>query len=113
MRGVKITRTIFQDDSEKNITEVEKGTVRIEKRIGKYISVFLSQLKEGEEVYIFTEDNLEEFTKHFNDKIICAFMECIDTKKEEIELFKIINKLESDKEKLQRLNKKLSEQLSN
>lgn len=106
-------RVIFQD-GEKRITEVKKGTITYDSRIGTYITCFnLFPLKETDEVYIFTEKNLDEFTKHYNDQLISALKDSIEDKKTVIKLFKLIKELETDNFNLKKLNKQLSETISN
>lgn len=105
-------RVIFQD-GEKRITEVKKGTITSDNRIGNYITCFnLFPLKETDEVYIFTEKNLDEFIKHYNDQIISALQEGIEDKKSTIELFKQIKELKTENFNLKKLNKQLSETIS-
>ncbi|MBW4256581.1 hypothetical protein KTG15_02595 [Methanobacterium sp. YSL] len=103
---------IFQD-GEKRITEVKKGTITYDSRIGTYITCFnLFPLKETDEVYIFTEDNLDEFRKHYTDQLISTLKESIEDKKNSIKLFKLINELETENFNLKKLNKQLSEKIS-
>lgn len=101
--------TIFQD-SEKTITKVARERVCNDRRIGRYITCFsLHGLNEGDEVYLFTEDNVEEFTKHYNDQLISTLKESLEDKKQLLKLYEKFKELKTDNEKLRRLNKKLSE----
>lgn len=101
----------FQDSGE-IITKVRKEKVRFDGKMGRFISIFSSlNLKEDEDVYIFTEDNLDEYTKHYNDKIISAQKRHIENLEISLELMENyksdIKKLEDENYQLKKVNKQL------
>lgn len=98
-------------DRDKVITRVGRGTaIMFHNRILINPPMFI---KEGEDVMIFTDKNVEEFQKHFTDQLKEALQDNIGTKKSYIEYMKQtnkkINELEKENSNLQKLNKQLTE----
>lgn len=95
----------FQDDKKK-ITKVIKEPVR-EGRFGFYIPCdYPRDLKKDQYVFIFTQDTLDEYTKHYDSKIIKVY----ESYKEDVEsCLEMIENYKEENTRLKKLNKKLSE----
>lgn len=106
---------IFQDSEENTITKATHGTIiyfhnRPLINYGPGLSY-----KEGDEVIIFTEENLEKLQKYHNDKLVDTLKETLENMENYSSMIesslKRIKKLEEENDKLKRLNDQLTKNI--
>lgn len=101
---------IFKDSKENIITKVEEGTaIEYHNRLLINPGMFI---KEGESVMLLTEENLAEYQAYYEDMIDRA----VETAKDCLELVKeknvMIEKLIEENSQLKKLNKELTNKLT-
>lgn len=106
---------IFQDSKENTITEATHGTlIYFHNRPLINYGLGLS-LKEGDEVIIFTEENLEKLQRYHNDELKTALTKSLKNMEDCTLMIesglKRIKELEDENNKLKRLNDQLAKNI--